>query len=636
MHAPSNAIVNGRHGRFFIQDDAYIGRSLSLYGEYSEGEVALFRHFVGARSVVVEAGANIGALTVPLAKMASHVIAIEPQPENRDLLRRNVGANDVGTKIDIRRCAVGARNGKTTIPELRELSHRNFGAVEIGNGRLPVTVIMIDDIVGAMHVDFIKIDVEGSEREALLGARQTIERCRPVLYVECDRPDKAPALMALLHEYGYSMWHHQPPLFNPDNHFKNGNNAFGNIVSFNLLCVHNSLELDREVFEKLEPVKFDPFMPAAAVARQIMPSDDQIKGAITEIRKAVARNATKWACVVRLGGVGDNLIAASALAPLKRQGFMVEVIAAEPQHVVFENNPSIDKLSVKNPTRDLPQNDMIAWQAWFKSRGNEYERFANLSHSLEYLTGFLPEQSAFYWRPEMRRHLADRNYLEVVHDIVGVPHEFGPLFFPTEEEKEQAAATKAEIGGRCIGWCLSGTRIDKMHPFSAMVIARIIRETGIPVVMMGTPGKEFLMSRQIMEHVERQNGSIDGLHQAISPDPEKPTWPLRRSLSFAAACDLVIGPDTGPMWSVAFEQMPKIMLLSHASPTNITRHWRNTITLHADQSRVPCWPCHQLHNTIDTCTPNKEKLAAACISDISTEAIIAAVKTLLKTGETSK
>ena len=62
--------------------------------------------------------------------------------------------------------------------------------------------------------------------------------------------------------------------------------------------------------------------------------------------------------------------------------------------------------------------------------------------------------------------------------------------------------------------------------------------------------------------------------------------------------------------------MPKIVLLSHASPTNITKHWVNTITLHADQARVPCWPCHQLHETPETCVKAEKADAAACITDI--------------------
>ena len=81
------------------------------------------------------------------------------------------------------------------------------------------------------------------------------------------------------------------------------------------------------------------------------------------------------------------------------------------------------------------------------------------------------------------------------------------------------------------------------------------------------------------------------------------------------ACDLVIGPDTGPMWAVAMEDMPKILLLGHASPENITKHWHRTVTLHGGPD-VDCWPCHKLHNDKTTCRPDKHDRGAACMSDI--------------------
>jgi hypothetical protein len=100
-------------------------------------------------------------------------------------------------------------------------------------------------------------------------------------------------------------------------------------------------------------------------------------------------------------------------------------------------------------------------------------------------------------------------------------------------------------------------------------------------------------------------------------------WSLRRSLAQVLASDVVISPDTGMAWAVAFEPMPKIIMVSHASAENITKHWVNTVTLTPDKNRVPCWPCHRLHDTIDTCVPNKDGgQAAACISDTSVEKLI--------------
>ncbi len=60
-----------------------------------------------------------------------------------------------------------------------------------------------------------------------------------------------------------------------------------------------------------------------------------------------------WAGVARMGGIGDNLLAASALRPLKRMGYKTEMITSPSAQVVFQNNPFLDKLSVK-PDGSIP------------------------------------------------------------------------------------------------------------------------------------------------------------------------------------------------------------------------------------------------------------------------------------------
>lgn len=335
----------------------------------------------------------------------------------------------------------------------------------------------------------------------------------------------------------------------------------------------------------------------------------------------------RWAAVARFGGVGDNLVAASVLAPLKRQGYMTEVITSEPNHVVYHHNPYIDKLSVKNADRDLPKNDLPAWQKWFESRANEYDVFVHASHSMEGRHSVFKTMTSFWWPPEYRRKLCAGSFLETVHDIAGVPYEFGPLFFASEEEREFAQEAKRRLNiDRFILWVLCGTRIDKVYPYATSAIPRIIRELGVQVVLMGGPSeKEQTMAAAIRDQCSIDNGSRDGLHLAIPAEGGAKCWPLRTSLTFAQAADLVVTPDTGTAWAVALEPMPKIVMVSHASAENITKHWTNTMTLHADPNRVPCWPCHRLHDDPSTCVENKEKNGAACISDISVETLVKAV-----------
>lgn len=335
----------------------------------------------------------------------------------------------------------------------------------------------------------------------------------------------------------------------------------------------------------------------------------------------------RWAGIARFGGIGDNLIAASPLKALKRLGYMTEVITNEPNHVVFQNNPYLDRLTLKKPDKDLPQGDMNAWQQWFLSRSNEYDVFIHASHSCEGRHAFFRSMTDFWAPAPYRRSRAAGSYLETVHDIAEIPHDFGPLFWPTAEEWSHNYLTLAKLGlERYMVWVLCGTRIDKVYPYSTQAIPRIIKEVGCPVILMGGPlEKEHKMAAEIKAEVERTNSTRQMLHLAVPTVSGEKAWPLRTSLTMALGADLVVAPDTGTAWAVAFEAMPKIILHSHASKENITKHWVNTTSLHADQDRVPCWPCHRLHDGPETCVENKEKNGAACISDIPVETLVAAV-----------
>lgn len=341
---------------------------------------------------------------------------------------------------------------------------------------------------------------------------------------------------------------------------------------------------------------------------------------------STVRKTNGWAAVARFGGIGDNLMCASPLKLLRDKFGHLEVISSAPQSVVFENNPHIDKLSVIDKSF-IPQDHSGNWQNYFVGRAQEYDAFFHLSHSCETLRALFVGQTQFHWPASFRRKMCGQSYLETIHDICEVPYEFGPLFFPTDQERDHAQATKKIVGERMIVWVISGTRLDKIHPYASVIIAQLIREVG-PVVMLGAPGRDFESAKLIQEDVQRFNGSDRGLHLGLSPDPNKPTWDIRRVLTFAQAADIVIGPDTGPMWAVAFEPNNKIMLLSHASAENITKGWVNTVPLHADQNNVPCWPCHQLHDTTKTCRPNAAGNGAACISDIGVQTIVRTVAEL--------
>jgi hypothetical protein len=98
-----------------------------------------------------------------------------------------------------------------------------------------VAVVTVDSLC-LPRCALLKVDVEGMELAVVDGARDTIARCRPLLYLENDRAEKSPALIGLILDLGYRLWWHVTPLYNPDNFLKNPSNQFGGTVSINLLC----------------------------------------------------------------------------------------------------------------------------------------------------------------------------------------------------------------------------------------------------------------------------------------------------------------------------------------------------------------------------------------------------------------
>jgi FkbM family methyltransferase len=234
------AIRRCRHGTMmYLRRDMYVGRSFAEYGEYSEGEVDVFRQCLRAGDVALDIGANFGSHTIPMARLvgpSGNVYAFEPQRILFQILCGNIALNEIAN-VNALPVALGRAAGRTKVPALDYRGANNFGGIALGATQgEDVSVVTLDQLE-VTRARLIKIDVEGMEIDVLAGAKQTLARCRPFLYVENDRAHKAEALVAQLQEDGYRMWWHVPPLYNPANFLGNPTNVFGNVASFNMLCV---------------------------------------------------------------------------------------------------------------------------------------------------------------------------------------------------------------------------------------------------------------------------------------------------------------------------------------------------------------------------------------------------------------
>jgi FkbM family methyltransferase len=242
-------LVFGRHGPFLVNtQDVYLGHAIATYGEYGEIELAFMRNLVQAGRDAVEVGANIGSHTVPLAHALAangrRLLAVEPQPVVFQTLCANVALSRL-FNVQAENCACAAAPGWLAFDVPDYTASGNFGGVSMHAassaevpGQQRVRSVPLDDLLdNSWNVGFIKIDVEGFEQEVLEGARKTIARNRPVIYLENDRVEKSRSLIEWLWAADYKLWFHSPPLFNPDNFAQHKENLYGSIVSVNMLAV---------------------------------------------------------------------------------------------------------------------------------------------------------------------------------------------------------------------------------------------------------------------------------------------------------------------------------------------------------------------------------------------------------------
>lgn len=124
----------------------------------------------------VQAGGHVGIWPLKLAESFERVVSFEPEPALFESLRRNT--KDV-VNITAQRVALGAAAGRAKMRP-----HIKAGSWSIGpDGSYEVQVETIDSF-GLTDCDCIVLDVEGYEVEALKGARQTIDQCKPVIHLE--------------------------------------------------------------------------------------------------------------------------------------------------------------------------------------------------------------------------------------------------------------------------------------------------------------------------------------------------------------------------------------------------------------------------------------------------------------------
>lgn len=194
----------------------YIGKCFDLYGEYSEAEVAMMRNFIRPGGTVIDVGANIGDLTVPMSLAvgdAGKVFAIESHAENFNVLCANLALNGIRNTRPINAFVAATADVET--------GSTLWGKHAYVSERWSPPFLALDDLP-LEGCDLIKVDVDGNELQVLESGAMQIERLRPVLYFENEDRERSPALCEfVMRTLGYELYFHPAPVITQDNFFGN-------------------------------------------------------------------------------------------------------------------------------------------------------------------------------------------------------------------------------------------------------------------------------------------------------------------------------------------------------------------------------------------------------------------------------
>jgi FkbM family methyltransferase len=172
-----------------------------------EWDVALVeKKHVRPGDIVLDCGAHIGTFTnKALERGAAKVVGFEPDPVNAEAFRRNFKKEIAEGRVILIEQGVWDSKGEMTLTIGTTNSGTNSMVLNLpSHSTIQVGVDTIDAFVNRLNlprVDFIKMDIEGAERQALKGASGILSKYHPRLMIDSyHRPDDMQVLPQIIHQ----------------------------------------------------------------------------------------------------------------------------------------------------------------------------------------------------------------------------------------------------------------------------------------------------------------------------------------------------------------------------------------------------------------------------------------------------
>ena len=189
--------------RVLAHDADHLGQCLATTGIYDLAVSELLFRLIRPGDLVIDAGANVGYMSVLAATAGARVIAFEPNPELLPILRQNTG-----TTIEVRPVGLGARRHTSTFIAPDE-STRNTGLGRLGSDSdrgVAVEVETLDEVLNGQAAAILKLDVEGAELSVLEGADTALRERRLRHIIFEDHYGAGSRVMSHLLDRGYTIY----------------------------------------------------------------------------------------------------------------------------------------------------------------------------------------------------------------------------------------------------------------------------------------------------------------------------------------------------------------------------------------------------------------------------------------------
>lgn len=203
---------------FLDMNDLGISRELALYGVHEYNSTEEVKRIITPGMKILEIGANIGYYALIEATRAGNsgqLYAIEPSPTNFEALKKNLELNGIRNAY-LHQAAFGEKRGKATFYVYDRSNLSSFiKRTDMGMActEVEVEILTLDDFLQGKEVDFVRMDVEGYEREILRGAEQAFASGKKPKYffieVHSDllhkKGSSCKEILELLGGYGYDI-----------------------------------------------------------------------------------------------------------------------------------------------------------------------------------------------------------------------------------------------------------------------------------------------------------------------------------------------------------------------------------------------------------------------------------------------